>query len=90
MEYGNRYSLVCTATGWKAGVRLSAGAKIFVHSIAFRPFLGQTHPPLKRVPGALSPGGSECEANHSSPSTTGAKTGRDTPPLPHTSSCHGA
>jgi hypothetical protein len=38
------------------GVRVLEGGKNFHFSMSPRPALGPTHPPIQRVPGALSPG----------------------------------
>jgi hypothetical protein len=58
-SYGHsRDSSVDIGTGYGLDDRVSipGSGKIFLFSIAFRPALGSTQPPLKCVPGALSPG----------------------------------
>jgi hypothetical protein len=65
---------------------------IFLYSIASRPVLGPTQPPIQGVPETISlevklPGS---EFDHSSPSNTEVKNGGAIPPLPYTSSWRGA
>jgi hypothetical protein len=61
---------------------------IFLFSIASRPALGPTQPPIQWVPRALFPGvkRSVCEADHSPPSRAEVKNDGTISPLPHTSS----
>jgi hypothetical protein len=91
MQYRSRDSLVCIATGWKAGVRFPARLKIFVYSTEFRPVLKPIQPPIQRVPrngSFLREIG--VEADDLSSSSTEVKIGGDTLPLPHTSLCRGS
>jgi hypothetical protein len=66
--------------------------KIFLFSIASRPPLGPTEPPIQWVSGAVSSGVKRQgrEAEHSPSSSAEAKNGGAIPSLPHTSSWRGA
>jgi hypothetical protein len=66
--------------------------KIFLFSIASRPALRPTQPPIQWVPGAFSPGVKQqaLEADHSPPSDARVKNGGAIPPLSLKSSWHGA
>jgi hypothetical protein len=55
---------------------------IFLFSIASRPVLGPTQPPIRCVPGGKW---QEREADHSPPSSAEVSKGRAIPPQPHTS-----
>jgi hypothetical protein len=90
-------SVISTATGYGlddgGGQRLSPGrVKNFLFSMSSGPALWSTQPPIKWVPGALSPGVKQlgCEADHSS--TTRAKVKKmwiyiSTPPYAFMASC---
>jgi hypothetical protein len=54
---------------WGVGVPSPSGGKKFHFSMSFRSALGPTQPPIRWVPGALSPGikGQGHEADHSPP-----------------------
>jgi hypothetical protein len=66
--------------------------KIFLFSIASRPALGPTQPPIQWVPGTLSQGVKRLgrEADHSPPAIAEVKKAGAIPLLPHTSSWLGA
>jgi hypothetical protein len=68
------------------------GQEIFLYSTASGPTLGPTQSLMQCVPGAFSPGLKRQgrEADHSPPSSAEVKNGGAIPPLPHTSSWHGA
>jgi hypothetical protein len=64
----------CLRAGRPRGRISSSGrVKNFLFSLSSRPALGSAEPPIKWVPGALSPGierpGGEFEAHHSSPTS---------------------
>jgi hypothetical protein len=61
--------------------------KILLFSIASRPALGLTQPPIQWVPGVKRPGS---EADHSPPSSIKMKNGGAVLPLPRVSSWHSA
>jgi hypothetical protein len=73
-------------------VETSNLTKMFFFSIAFRPALGPTQPPIQHVPEVISPGvqQSEREGDHSPPTSAEVKNGGAIPPLPHTSSWRSA
>jgi hypothetical protein len=80
----NLHSSVDWATGWNTGVPFPAGATVVFFSIASRPVLGPTTPPIPWVPLALS---SEVElqgheTDHSLSSSAGVKNGGAIPTLP--------
>jgi hypothetical protein len=81
----SRDSSVDIGTGWTRD-------KICLLSIAARPALGLTQPPMQWVRGALSPGVKRPgrEADHSPPSSAEVKNGGAIPPLPNMSSWHSA
>jgi hypothetical protein len=84
---GSRGNSVGLATRLRIDDRgsIPAGVRDFLFSIASRPALGLTQPPIQCVPGALSPGvkRQECEADHSAPYTAEVTNGA-MPSLPHT------
>jgi hypothetical protein len=49
-------STVINTTGWTAGVRIPAGARVFNLFRVSRPALGPTLPPIQWVPEAFLPG----------------------------------
>jgi hypothetical protein len=70
--------------GWTPEVQFWQQQMIFVFSIASRPALGPTQPPIRWLPGSLS---SEVkwqmrEADHSPPFSAKVKNGGAIPPLP--------
>jgi hypothetical protein len=69
-------SPVGIATGWTAGVRVSAGAGIFLFSTVSRPALESTQPPIHWVPWALSSGVKRLE-READPSSAKAKNSWD-------------
>jgi hypothetical protein len=60
---------------------------MFPYSTAFRLALEPTQPPVQSVPGVKQLG---CEAGRSPLSSADVKNGEAIPPVPHTSSWHGA
>jgi hypothetical protein len=81
-NYINRYSDGLRAS--RPGFDCRRG-KIFLFSIASRMALRPTKPPIRRVPGEISPGikWPGREADHSPPSTANVKNDGVIPPLPH-------
>jgi hypothetical protein len=78
--FGSWDSAVGIANGYGldgrwVGVRFAVGASFFLLSTSSRPVLGPTQPPIRLVPGTLSPGAKRqgCEADHSSPTTAEVK-----------------
>jgi hypothetical protein len=71
------------ATGWTAGVRFLA-VQNFFFSIAFRPALEPTQPPVLGVPWTVSPGVKRpgLEDDHSAPSSAEVKNVGAVPALP--------
>jgi hypothetical protein len=57
----------CTGVGWMTRVQFLGGCKVFLLSIASRPALRLTQPPIQWEPRELSPGVKRrmCEADHS-------------------------
>jgi hypothetical protein len=66
------------------------GKRLFLFSVASRPALGPTQPPIRCVPGVLSSGikRPEREADLSPPSSAEDKNGGAIPPRPHMPSWH--
>jgi hypothetical protein len=79
-------------TGYGLDGRGSIPGRSRVFSIASRPTLGPTQPPIQWVPGALSRlvKRQGREADYSPPSSAEVKNVGAIPPLPHTSSWRGA
>jgi hypothetical protein len=72
--------------GWGS---IPGRSNIFLFSIATRPALGPTRPPIQSELEVISLGVKQpaCEADHSPPSSTDVKNGQEaTSSLPHTSS----
>jgi hypothetical protein len=84
MKAGRAQSVCVSAMGWTAGIRFPARGKIFLFSIASRPALGFIQPPIKVVPGALSPGleRSGLKVDHSPSASAEVKNVGALPPLP--------
>jgi hypothetical protein len=80
------YSSVVVATGYRLDDRCSIPnrGKIFLLSVASRPALGFTQPPIQLVLGAISPMVNRLgrEADQSPPSSAEVKKGGTIPPLP--------
>jgi hypothetical protein len=92
LKYRSRYS--DWAMGWMIGVLgfdSQWGLENFLFTTASRTALGPTQPPIQWVPGFLSLGVKRpgSEADHSPPSSAEIEIGA-IPPLPNTSSLHGA
>jgi hypothetical protein len=89
-----RDSSVVIVTGYGLDSRdaIPGRYKIFLFSIASRPCLGPTQPPIQWVLGALSSGVKRLgrEPNHSPPSSAEVKNGGAIPPLPLLSSWRSA
>jgi hypothetical protein len=79
---------------WTAVVSIPGKGKIVLFSIAFRPALRPTQPPIQRVPVVISPGLKRPghEAQHFHPSIAEVKKVGIilVPPLPNSSSWHTA
>jgi hypothetical protein len=75
--------------GWTAGFRFPSGA-ILSSPKACRLALNTTQPPIRWIPGTLSPGIKQPgrEADHSPASSAEVKNGEAIPALPHMSSWH--
>jgi hypothetical protein len=89
-----RYGLVDVATGYRLDGRgsIPSKGKIFLFSIASRPALGPTHPPLPFVPVAISLELKRPwrESDYSPLSSAEVKNGGAAPLLSHMFSWHGA